>query len=66
MVLVGAVIAGFEQIKAGAEFVWLLSDTLNAMMALPNLIALAALSPVIFKITREFFDSRGESENNPF
>ena len=66
MVLVSAVIAGFEQIKAGAEFVWLLSDTLNAMMALPNLIALAALSPVIFKITREFFDSRGESENNPF
>ena len=66
MVLVSAVIAGFEQIKAGAEFVWLLSDTLNAMMALPSLIALAALSPVIFKITREFFDSRGESENNPF
>jgi AGCS family alanine or glycine:cation symporter len=66
MVLVGAVIAGFEQIKAGAGFLWLLSDTLNAMMVLPSLIALAALSPVIFKITRDFFDSRGESENNPF
>ena len=66
MALIGAVIAGFEEIKAGAEFVWLLSDTLNAMMALPNLIALAALSPIIFKITREFFETRGESENNPF
>ena len=27
------------------EFVWLLADTLNAMMAIPNLIALALLSP---------------------
>ena len=47
-------------------FVWLLADTLNAMMAIPNLIALALLSPVVFKITREFFETRGESENNPF
>lgn len=47
-------------------FVWLLADTLNALMAIPNLIALALLSPIVFKITREFFQSRGESENNPF
>jgi len=47
-------------------FVWLLADTLNAMMAIPNLIALALLSPVVFKLTKEFFDSKGKSENNPF
>lgn len=47
-------------------FVWLLADTLNALMALPNLVALALLSPIVFKITKEFFDSRGKSENNPF
>jgi alanine or glycine:cation symporter, AGCS family len=47
-------------------FVWLLADTLNAMMAIPNLIALALLSPIVFKLTKEFFDSRGESENNRF
>lgn len=35
--------------------VWLLADTLNAMMALPNLIALLLLSPVVFQLTREFF-----------
>ena len=64
MVFVGAVIAGWGSIVAGAEFVWLLSDTLNAMMAIPNLIALAALSPVVFALTREFFDSRGKSEKN--
>jgi AGCS family alanine or glycine:cation symporter len=38
------------------DFVWLLADTLNAMMAIPNLIALALLSPVVFKLTREFFE----------
>jgi len=47
-------------------FVWLLADTLTALMAIPNLIALALLSPVVFKITKEFFDTRGKSENNPF
>ena len=33
------------------SFIWLLADTLNALMALPNLIALLLLSPVIFKLT---------------
>lgn len=36
-------------------FVWLVADTLNALMALPNLIALLLLSPVVFKVTKEFF-----------
>lgn len=39
-------------------FVWLVADTLNAMMALPNLIALLLLSPVVFKLTREHFDKQ--------
>ncbi|MDP5146997.1 sodium:alanine symporter family protein [Shewanella sp. ULN5] len=37
------------------EFIWLLADTLNAMMALPNLVALMLLSPVVFGLTREYF-----------
>ena len=48
------------------DFVWLLADTLNALMAIPNLIALIVLSPVVFSVTKEFFDSRGKCENNPF
>lgn len=48
------------------SFVWLLADTLNALMAIPNLIALALLSPVVFAAAREFFATRGKSENNPF
>ncbi len=41
--------------RAGIDFVWLLADTLNAMMALPNLIALVMLSPVVISLTREYF-----------
>ena len=37
------------------NFVWLLGDTLNAMMAIPNLIALAVLSPVVFTLTKNYF-----------
>ena len=43
-------------IPAGAmgqlEFIWLLADVLNGLMAIPNLIALVLLSPVIFRMTR--------------
>jgi AGCS family alanine or glycine:cation symporter len=37
-------------------FVWLLADTLNALMAIPNLVALILLGPVVFKLTKEYFD----------
>ncbi|MDX2506243.1 MAG: sodium:alanine symporter family protein [Gammaproteobacteria bacterium] len=43
------------------SFIWLLADTLNALMALPNLIALLLLSPVIFKLTLEA-KNRGKKE----
>jgi AGCS family alanine or glycine:cation symporter len=46
-------------VPAGAvlslDFIWLVADTLNAFMAIPNLIALLLLSPVVFQVTREFF-----------
>jgi AGCS family alanine or glycine:cation symporter len=35
--------------------VWLLADTLNAFMAIPNLVALILLAPLVFKLTREYF-----------
>lgn len=35
------------------EFVWLLADTFNALMAIPNLIALLALSGFVVRATRE-------------
>ena len=39
---------------AQLDFVWLLSDTFNALMAIPNLIALLLLSPVVFAMVREY------------
>ena len=36
------------------ELVWSLADILNALMALPNLIALLALSPVVLSETRRY------------
>ncbi|MBA55747.1 MAG: sodium:alanine symporter family protein [Pseudomonadales bacterium] len=38
------------------DFVWLLADVLNAMMAIPNLIALLVLCPLVFKLTKEYFN----------
>ncbi len=37
------------------DFIWLLADTMNALMAIPNLVALLLLSPVVFRLTREYF-----------
>lgn len=47
MILVGAV--------TELELVWAISDTLNCLMAIPNLIAVIALSGVVAKLTREYF-----------
>jgi AGCS family alanine or glycine:cation symporter len=49
---------------AKLEFVWALSDTFNGLMAIPNLIGLLALSPVIVKITREYFHSEVSQQEN--
>lgn len=38
--------------------VWLIADTLNAMMAVPNLLALALLSPVVFSLTKNHFQKK--------
>jgi AGCS family alanine or glycine:cation symporter len=35
------------------DLAWTLADTLNALMAVPNLVALLALSPVVVRLTRE-------------
>lgn len=40
------------------NMVWLIADTLNAFMAIPNLIALVLLGPLVFRITREYFEDR--------
>jgi len=39
-------------------FIWLLADTLNAMMAIPNLIGLIILGPMVFKATKTYWEKR--------
>lgn len=36
------------------DFAWLVADTLNALMAIPNLISLLVLTPVVLMLTREY------------
>jgi AGCS family alanine or glycine:cation symporter len=45
------------------SLVWTLADVLNGLMAIPNLIALILLSPVLFSITREYFSKETRQEN---
>ncbi len=49
---IAAVFIGASQ---KVNLIWLLADVMNGFMALPNLIALALLSPVVFKISKEYF-----------
>ena len=49
-VFVGAVVT--------LDVAWLVADTLNAMMAIPNLISLLMLSPVVAKLTKDYFDAK--------
>ena len=49
------IIAAFVGASQKVNLIWILADVMNGFMAIPNLIALALLSPVIFKVTREYF-----------
>ena len=47
----------FACLAGGVELslAWAIADTLNGLMAIPNLIAVALLSPVVIKLTKEYF-----------
>ena len=53
------VVAIFVGSLGTIDFVWLLSDILNGMMALPNLIGLVLLAGVIVRETRSYFERVG-------
>jgi AGCS family alanine or glycine:cation symporter len=46
---------------AQLDFAWLVADTLNGLMAIPNLISLLLLSPVVIGLTRVHFDRQGKA-----
>ena len=44
----------FGSASTSLNLVWLISDALNALMAIPNLFALFMLTPMIFRLTSEY------------
>lgn len=44
------------------DLAWAIADTLNGLMAIPNLIALVALSGVVVKETKRFFNEKNKIE----
>ena len=54
------VLAALAFANVKVDLVWNLSDTLNGLMAIPNLIGLLLLAPMVFKVTREYFDTNGK------
>lgn len=47
------------------DLVWKIADILNALMAIPNLIAVLLLSPVIVKETRKYIHNLDVVDNTP-
>ena len=47
------------------NLIWLIADTLNAMMAIPNLIAVLFLSPVIVAETKKYLNDIDEKDDTP-
>ena len=54
------VIAALSFANVKVDLVWNLADTLNGLMAIPNLIGLLLLAPMVFKVTRQYFDDIGK------
>jgi AGCS family alanine or glycine:cation symporter len=40
------------------QLVWSVADTLNGLMAVPNLVSVLASTPLLLRLQREFFERR--------
>ena len=64
-ILVIALLTFFFGENLGADFVWLISDMTNALMAIPNLIALCLLSGLLIKIIKNYLDRKSGKQIPP-
>ena len=53
------VLAALAFANVRVDLVWNLADTLNGLMAVPNLVGLLLLAPMVFRVTREYFEPAG-------
>ena len=65
MIVLMALLTFFAGDNLGADFVWLISDMTNALMAIPNLIAIICLSGLLVKITKNYFNRRKGLDDVP-
>ena len=47
------------------NLIWLIADTLNALMAIPNLVAVLLLSPVVVAETKKYLDNIDKKDTDP-
>ena len=47
------------------DLVWLIADTLNALMAIPNLVAVLLLSNVIVNETKKYINDLDAKDDTP-
>ncbi len=67
VVFIGAAALAFEgSVKNIVNLFWLVADTLTGLMAAPNLIALCLLSPIVFKMSKLYFDAKKEGKEPDF
>lgn len=57
VLLQAAVVTVSSVLKTGT--IWMIAETMNGLMAIPNLIALAALSPVLVRLLRKYKQNIG-------
>ena len=57
------VIATFGGAVMGENLAWDIADTLNGMMMIPNLIGVIVLSPLVYKITKNYVNRKIKNEN---
>ena len=58
--LVWVAMVVFGSVAVDADLIWGVADTLNGLMALPNLIALLLLSGTVFRLTRDHHFNQAE------
>ena len=56
------VIATFGGAVMGENLAWDIADTLNGMMMIPNLIGVVVLSPLVYKITKNYVNRKIKNE----
>lgn len=56
------VIATFGGAVMGENLAWDIADTLNGMMMLPNLIGVIVLSPIVYRITKNYVNRKIKNE----